>query len=253
MHFEPPLEPARLIKRYKRFLADVTHPELGEITVHCPNTGSMKNCWSEGWRVWLQNSHNPKRKYLYTWVLAENEQGHLIGVNTQFANQLVYDAILADKIKQLSSIESVLKEVKYGEESSRIDVLVNHTDQTKTYIEVKSVTLKDPDVFNQDQSQKAKDTNELGCFPDSVTTRGQKHLRELIHCVEAGHRAILFFMVQHTGIKEVTVARHIDSKYAELLQQAIEKGVEVVAYGAKISCSEIVLDQQLKFTLSVNN
>ena len=244
MLFKPTLEPARLIKRYKRFLADVVHPELGEMTVHCPNTGSMKNCWQPEWQVWLQKSQNPKRKYPYTWILAENDQQELIGVNTHFANQIVFEAVVENKVAQLKGIKRVEKEVKYGEENSRIDLLVHHSDDSKTYVEVKSVTLKDP-TCPIDHTNR----NEIGCFPDSVTKRGQKHIRELIHCVEKGDRAMLFFMVQHTGIKVVSVARHIDSEYAELLQLAIEKGVEVVAYGAKMSPAEIVLDHQLEFIL----
>lgn len=244
MKFEPPLEPAILRKRYKRFLADVTHPNLGEMTAHCPNTGSMKNCWQEGWQIWLQDSNNPKRKYRYSWVLAENEMGEFIGVNTQIANQLVYDGIKQGLVKQISDIATIEKEVKYGEENSRIDLLVTHTDGSKTYVEVKSVTLKDPDGLKL-----AGKNGVNGCFPDAVTTRGQKHIRELLHCVEQGHKAMLFFMVQHTGINSVSAASHIDPAYAELLAEAIDKGVQVVTYAAKISPSEIVLDQPLEFVL----
>lgn len=244
MLFEPTLEPATLLKRYKRFLADVIHPELGEITVHCPNTGSMKNCWQPGWQVWLQNSHNPKRKYLYTWVLAVNESKELIGINTQFANNLVYEGIVAGKVSQLKNFVKIEKEVKYGEENSRIDFLIHHADQSKTFVEVKSVTLKDSTVLVG-----MVDKTEVGCFPDAVTTRGQKHIRELIQCVENGDRAILFFMVQHTGINLVTVAKQIDPDYAKLLELAIEKGVEILVYKANISSDEIVLDHQLEFVL----
>lgn len=244
MKFEPALESAVLDKRYKRFLADVKHASLGEMTVHCPNTGSMKNCWESGWQVWLQNSQNPKRKYQYSWVLAENHQGELIGVNTQLANQLVFDGVSQGLVKQLTDIEMIETEVKYGEESSRIDLLVTHSDATKTYVEVKSVTLKDPEGLSSVGKQGVN-----GCFPDSVTTRGQKHIRELIHCVEQGHKAMLFFMVQHTGITSVSAASHIDPVYAELLEQAAKKGVEIVAYAAKISSTEIVLERPIDFIL----
>jgi len=241
MIFSPELEPSILIKRYKRFLADVIHPTLGEITVHCPNTGSMKNCWQAGWKVWLQKSDNPKRKYAYTWVLAQNEQGEMIGINTLFANRLVYEGLENNKIAEIADICKINKEVKYGEENSRIDLLVNHFDHSKTYIEVKSVTLKETlsDATSAGQ----------GFFPDAVTTRGQKHIRELTACVEKGDRAVLFFMVQHTGIERVSIASQIDPDYALLLKTAMDKGVQVLVYRAKISEREIVLDQSLPFLL----
>ena len=233
MKFVKPLEATRLVKRYKRFLADVVHPEKGEMTVHCPNTGSMKNCWQEGWTAWLLDSQNPKRKYQYTWVLSENEKGEFIGVNTHFANDIVYEGIVDGKVKELADFETIKKEVKYGEENSRIDILLTDKSGTKTFIEIKSVTLLEEDG--------------IGYFPDAVTTRGQKHLRELIHCVEQGHRAVLFFMVQHTGIKKVSVAAHIDEKYAALLPLAISAGVEVLVYNSSVSPEEIVLAEKLEF------
>ncbi len=247
MIFEPKLEVAVLQKRYKRFLADVNHPDLGDITVHCPNTGSMKNCWQEGWQVWLQKSDNPKRKYPYTWVLAKNDQDELIGINTHFANQLVFDGIEENKVTQIADVKQIKKEVKYGEENSRIDILVTHNDLTKTYIEVKSVTLKgtskDNDIAEVDYTEGA------GYFPDAVTIRGQKHVRELMACVEQGHNAILLFMVQHTGIETVSIAQHIDPEYAELIKQAIKKGVQVVAYTADISTAAITLEHEIPFIL----
>lgn len=235
MIFKPELEKATLKKRYKRFLADVIHPTLGEITVHCPNTGSMKNCWQPGWDVWLQKSDNPKRKYPYTWVLAKNDHGDFIGINTHFANQLVYEAVQENKIVEITNIAKIEKEIKYGKENSRIDFLVTHKDSSKTYIEVKSVTLKEDDG--------------KGYFPDAVTTRGQKHIRELIDCVKQGDKAVLFFMVQHTGIKSVEVAKHIDPDYAKLLVLAIKEGVQVVAYNAAINPQEIKVDKALVFKM----
>jgi len=234
MKYPLPLEKTLLVKRYKRFLTDVIHPEKGEITVHCPNTGSMKNCWQEGWTAWILDSQNPKRKYLYTWVLAENEQGEFIGINTHYANDIVYEGIVNGRVKELSSFNQIKKEVKYGEENSRIDILLTDEDDKKTYIEVKSVTLL--------EGEKGE-----GSFPDAVTTRGQKHIRELISCVEQGHRAVLFFMVQHTGIHSVSVARHIDPDYADLLDLAIKCGVEVLVYNATISPQDIRINKRLEF------
>jgi sugar fermentation stimulation protein A len=248
MNFAPPLEKTILKKRYKRFLADVEHPTLNHMTVHCPNTGSMKNCWEPGWFAWIQDSQNPKRKYQYSWVLSENPQGELIGINSQGANGLVFEAIQDDKISELMNVESVETEVKYGEENSRIDLLVKHSDQSLTYIEVKSVTLKGVPDENRDLVPTKNDAGEsIGCFPDAVTTRGQKHIRELIHCVSQGHRAILFFMVQHTGIGEVNIAKTIDPAYAKLIEDALNHGVEIVAYRAAISAKSINLSHAVPF------
>ncbi|MCW8878704.1 MAG: DNA/RNA nuclease SfsA [Kangiellaceae bacterium] len=233
MKFPQELEPTTLVKRYKRFLADVIHPELGEMTAHCPNTGSMKNCWQEGWKAWLLDSQNPKRKYQYTWCIVENDQGDKIGINTHFANEVVFEAINKGKIKEISDIADIKKEVKYGLENSRIDILVTESSGRKVYIEVKSVTLLEQDG--------------QGYFPDAVSTRGQKHIRELIQTVENGDRAILLFLVQHSGIKKVSPAKHIDQKYAELVGEALAKGVEIIAYSTKISSKEIILNNSIPF------
>jgi sugar fermentation stimulation protein A len=243
MKFNHPLEKTKLIKRYKRFLADVIHPEKGEMTVHCPNTGSMKNCWKEGWTAWILNSANTKRKYLYTWVLVENEKGEFIGINTHYANELVYEAITEGKIKQLTDYSGIKKEVKYGEENSRIDIYLVDKNKVETYIEIKSVTLLDSDLVTQEKQ------SGIGCFPDSVSARGQKHLRELMHVVEQGHRAVLFFLVQHSGISSVTAAKHIDPEYATLIKQAVEAGVEILVYGCQLNAGEIVINKQLPFYL----
>lgn len=229
------LEKTQLIKRYKRFLADVIHPVHGEITVHCPNTGSMRNCWQEGWSAWILDSKNPKRKYQYTWVLSDNNQGQLIGINTNFANQIVYEGICENEIKELANFISIKKEVKYGKENSRIDILLVDKDNNNTYIEVKSVTLLENDG--------------IGYFPDAVTVRGQKHLRELIYCVNNGDRALLCFLVQHTGIKQVAIATHIDPEYAELFYYAVDSGVEVIAYACEISDDGIFLSHTVEVIL----
>ena len=235
MKFSKPLEATQLKKRYKRFLADVVHPELGEITVHCPNTGSMKNCWQEGWTAWILDSENPKRKYLYTWVLSENFSGEFIGINTHFANEVVYEGIELGKVKELKHYSQIKKEVKYGDENSRIDILLTDETDKKTFIEVKNVTLLEADG--------------IGYFPDAVTTRGQKHLRELIKMKRDGHRAVLFFLVQHSGISKVKVAKHIDAKYADLLKEAIESGVEVLAYATIMTPVSLEISKRVEFQL----
>ncbi|MGX5200759.1 DNA/RNA nuclease SfsA [Aliikangiella sp. IMCC44632] len=236
MKFTTPLETCRLVKRYKRFLADVVHTKLGELTVHCPNTGSMKNCWEPNWNAWILDSGNPKRKYLYTWVVSESPQGEIIGINTHLANEVVFEELQAGKIPELSGFNELQREVKYGSENSRVDFLTLSPQNRICYIEVKSVTLHLGDG--------------VGAFPDAVSVRGQKHLRELMDCVKAGHRAVLLFVVQHSAIEKVVPAKQIDPLYAELLQQAIELGVEVLVYKAHISTTQIVLEHKIPFHLA---
>ena len=237
MEFNPPLLKTILTKRHKRFLADVTHPEMGDFTAHCPNTGSMKNCWREGDTAWLLDSENPKRKYRYTWVINETQDGHMICINTHLANQLVMEGIENGIIQELQGYEKVQQEVKYGDENSRIDLLLTDPDKPDCYVEIKTVTLMESgDEF---------DTG-AGFFPDAVTTRGQKHLRELIEMKQQGHRAVLFFLVQHSGINTVDAARHIDKKYADLFDQARQAGVEVMAYQSRITASEMAIKNPIE-------
>ncbi|QYJ89322.1 DNA/RNA nuclease SfsA [Shewanella halotolerans] len=222
MIFTPPFEQGKLLRRYKRFLADVLLDDGTEITIHCPNTGSMRNCLFPGERVWFSTSDNPKRKYAHTWEQAASDEGHIIGINTGRANALAAEAIEAGVISELTGYDHLRREVKYGSENSRIDLLLESEDKPACYIEVKSCTLLE-------QGQ--------GYFPDAVTTRGQKHLRELMEMVKQGHRAVLLFVVQHTGITTVAAARHIDPEYAELLTQAHQAGVEILAYSCELSPS----------------
>ncbi|MEF1184700.1 DNA/RNA nuclease SfsA, partial [Vibrio sinaloensis] len=179
MKFEPVLEPATLIQRYKRFLADITLPDGSERTIHCANTGAMTGCATPGNAVWYSTSDNPKRKYPNSWELTETAQGHRICINTARANQLAVEAIQSGTIGELQGYDQLQTEVKYGNENSRIDILLNSENKPKCYIEVKSVTLLDEKLAGQ------------GYFPDAVTTRGQKHLRELSEMAQSGHRAVL--------------------------------------------------------------
>lgn len=240
MIFSPPLQPATLIKRYKRFLADVTLPN-GEIkTMHCANTGAMTGCASAGNQVWYSTSNNPKRKYPNSWELSVTAKNDWICINTAKANALVVEAIEQHRIPQLAGYDTLRTEVKYGKENSRIDILLEQTasepSRPACYIEVKSVTLLQEEYG-------------AGCgfFPDAVTTRGQKHLRELIEMVELGHRAVLFFAVLHTGIENVATAHHIDADYSQLLKQAQKAGVEVLCYKADISAKQIELKTSIEF------
>ncbi len=230
MHFEPALQPATLITRYKRFLADVITPDGREITLHCANTGAMTGCATPGDTVWYSTSDNAKRKYAHSWELTETQQHHWICVNTLRANQLVREAITQDRIPELSGYSKLTSEVKYDAENSRIDLMLQAENQPDCYIEVKSVTL-----LHQGQ----------GYFPDAVTLRGQKHLRELQSMAEQGQRAVLFFAVLHSGIESVSAAHHIDPRYSDLLKHVQNNGVEVMCYGAALSAEGIRLTERL--------
>lgn len=232
MKFISPLIKGKLIKRYKRFFADV-ELKNGQLAIaHCPNTGSMTHCAETGWTAYLSEHNNPKRKLAYTWELVENHQQHIIGVNTHNANKLVAEALQHKIINELAEYEHIAAEVKYGSENSRIDFLLTQTGLPNCYVEVKSVTLL------QDG---------CGYFPDAVTTRGQKHLRELVTMIEQGHRAVLLFAVQHSGIKKVRVAAHIDANYANELQRAIDAGVQILAYNCVLQQENYFLHQSVPF------
>lgn len=233
MKFLPPLKQATLIQRYKRFLADIKLPCGKEKTIHCANTGAMTGCGSKGDTIWYSTSSNPKRKYPNSWEITQSSEGHKICVNTARANQLVIEAIKSNRVKELLGYQEIQTEVNYGIENSRIDILLKSENEPNCYIEVKSVTLLSEDG--------------QGYFPDSVTTRGQKHLRELTEMAQSGSRAVLFFTVSHSGIEKVAPAHHIDAKYSQLLNYAIEHGVEVLCYRAEYSTDEIELVRPIKF------
>lgn len=229
MNFSEPLIKAKLIKRYKRFLADVELENGQKITIHTANTGSMTGCAISGSPIWISNSHNPKRKYLYSWELSSTQsssagESHLIGINTALANKLVKEAIEQGYISELSQYEKITTEVPYGQENSRIDLLVTYTDGQKCYIEVKNVT--------------ASFETGIAAFPDAVTVRGSKHLRELELMVQQGHRGVIVFCVQRDDIHTVRTAQEIDPVYARTLFQAAKNGVEILAYGVSFAMTE---------------
>jgi len=224
MIFDMPLQKATLLKRYKRFLADVILQDGSETTIYCANTGAMTGCAEPGDTVLYSTSQNKKRKYQYTWEFTLTQQGHWICVNTAKANTLIAEAIAQQKIPKLLGYEKCQAEVKYGEENSRIDFLLTSPDKVNCFVEVKSCTLLD-------ERQQVGN----GYFPDAVTTRGQKHLRELIEMKQQGHRSVLLFAVLHSGIKRVQPADFIDKKYALLFQQAKQAGVEVICYFPDLS------------------
>ncbi len=220
--FMSQLYPAILLRRYKRFLADIRLADGGELTIHCPNTGSMKNCVLPESPCWYSVSESKTRKYPQTLELVTTPGNHLAGINTARANELVGAAIAAGVIAELHGYALLKREQVYGREKSRIDFLLseNPDDARQCYVEVKNVTLMEAEGE--------------GFFPDAVSERGSKHLRELIAMVKQGHRSVLFFCVQHTGIKSVKPAGHIDQLYGATLRQAKAAGVEVIAYAAEI-------------------
>jgi sugar fermentation stimulation protein A len=221
------LAPSTLIKRYKRFLADVNinneDNTVTEITMHCANTGAMTGCATPGDTVWFSTSDNLKRKYPNSWELTLTQAQHWICVNTIRANQLTEEAINQGNISEFSQHTALRREVKYGDENSKIDFHLLDQHGRETFIEVKSVTLLE---------------GQQGYFPDAVTLRGQKHLRELMAMAAQGHRAVLLFAVLHSGINDVQPAEHIDAEYAKLLREASQQGVEIIAYKAKFEKSE---------------
>lgn len=214
-----PLVTGRLIKRYKRFLADVDID--GEVvTVHCPNTGPMTGCATPGWQVALSRSDNPRRKLPYTLEMVYNGSSW-IGVNTHHANRLAEEALAKGKIKELLGYSERRREVKYGSENSRIDFLLQAPGEQDCYVEVKSVTLME---------------NGVHLFPDTVTTRGQKHLRELRELPAQHKRAVMLYLVQREDGEDCfQAARHYDPAYADLLESAHAAGVEVLAYQCEVS------------------
>lgn len=225
---------AIFLRRYKRFLADV-QLETGEvITVHCPNTGAMTNCLVPNSPCWISESSNPRRKYRFTWEIATAPGQHKAGVNTARANALVEQGITGGLITQLQGYHSLLREVRYGEDGSRIDFkLQGHPERPDVdcFVEVKSVTYGLEDG--------------RGLFPDAVSVRATRHLRELISIVAEGHRAVLVFCVQHSGIEWVEPADQVDPLYGETLRAAMAAGVEVLAYRASLSPQRIVLEREI--------
>ncbi|MGE3609997.1 MAG: DNA/RNA nuclease SfsA [Bacteriovoracaceae bacterium] len=231
MNWEQPLKEAILKKRYKRFLADI---ELDQnfITGHVPNTGSMQSCWDTDWKCAVSISPNPKRKMAHTLELTHNGETW-IGVNTANANKVVKEWLGQELIPDFIGYKSIIPEKKVGE--SRVDFyLENHPTLPPCFIEVKSVTLK---------------LNGRAQFPDSVSERGQKHLKELMQIKQSGLRAAMLFVVQREDVEEFSPAKSIDPNYARLLKEASEVGVEILVYQCKINLQGIHLGKRLPFTL----
>ncbi|UXY52248.1 DNA/RNA nuclease SfsA [Pseudomonas tohonis] len=235
MRFDPPLEQARLLRRYKRFLADIETLDGELLTIHCPNTGSMLNCMSEGCRVWFSRSNDPRRKLPGTWEITETPQGRLACVNTARANALVEEALRAGLIPELAGFTALKREVAYGVENSRADFRLDYP-SGEVFVEVKSVTL-------------GFDGTAVAAFPDAVTVRGSKHLRELAALARQGMRAVQFYCVNLSGIDAVRAAAEIDPAYAAALADAKAAGVEVLAYGTEVSPEGLALLRRLQVLL----
>lgn len=227
----PHLISGSLVKRYKRFLADVVLEDGSTVTVHCPNSGSMKGCAAPGSPVLLSLSSNPGRKYPYTWELV-SVNGFWVGINTALPNHLVHEAIGNGTVTELQGYTSIRPEVPYGEHS-RIDLLLEGP-SGRCFVEVKNVTMVE---------------NNRALFPDAVTTRGQKHLNELMRVVREGDRGVIFFTVQRGDGGSVSPADSIDPEYGRLLRLALSCGVEAFAYRASVTPREIFLTTGLPITL----
>ena len=220
MRFQTDLVPARLIRRYKRFLADCTLEDGREIVAHCANPGSMMGLAEPGTKIWLEPNDDPKKKLKFGWRLVDHENGHFTGVDTSLPNKAVRAALETQEIEALSGYTQVRPEVKYGT-GSRVDFLLSAEGRPDAYVEVKSVTLSR--------------TAGLAEFPDSVTARGAKHLDELAQVAQAGHRAVLLYLVQRTDCSHVAMAADIDPTYAAAHKAATQAGVETLCIGTHIS------------------
>jgi sugar fermentation stimulation protein A len=233
MRFSAPLIPATLIRRYKRFLADVTLPDGSETTVHVANPGAMIGLLAPGARVWLSRSDNPKRKLAYSWELVEADFGNgaeLVGVNTSHPNRLVGEAIAAGQISELCDYGRLRREVRYGK-ASRVDFLLEHDGRPSCYVEVKNVHM-----------MRVPGRAE---FPDSVTARGAKHLAELADAAAQGSRAVMLYLVQIGSAQGVALARDIDPAYGQAFDRARAAGVEAIALACRITTEGIEVDRSV--------
>jgi sugar fermentation stimulation protein A len=235
MKFVTPLIRGRLIRRYKRFLADVVLDDGREVTATCPNTGSMIGLTAPGSVVWLSLSDSPTRKYPHTWEMVEADLGAgpaIVGINTNHPNRIVSEAIASGTILELSGYATLRREVKYGL-SSRIDILLESPSKPLCYVEIKNVHL----------------SRKLGLaeFPDSVTERGVKHLVELSAMVAAGHRAVMLYLIQRADAERFAFAQDIAPRYVAAYEAARSAGVEALAYGCDVKPEGIEIIRPVPF------
>lgn len=229
MIFPTPLQRGSLIKRYKRFLADIQLEDGSFITAHCPNSGALQGLSTPGTPVWVSKSLNPSRKLPFTWEMAEVE-GTFVGMNTSHPNTLVEEAIHSGIITELQGYTSLQREVRYGK-NSRIDILLS---TPLTYVEVKNVHLKRGQTVG---------------FPSSVTARGAKHMRELSEMVRQGHQAYVIYVVQRNDFDKFEIAGDIDPLYKQEMQVALEGGVKPLVYACEVTPKEIKITHSIGFNL----
>ena len=229
MKFNETLISGEFIKRYKRFFVDI---KIGNniITAHCPNTGSMMGLLKKGNKVWLSESNNPKRKLKYSLQIIEDQKSK-IGINTHLTNKIVFDALNKGSIKDFKNLDSIKKEVKFGQ-NTRFDFLLTKKNK-KTFVEVKNVTL----------SRK----NRIAEFPDAITTRGLKHIKELLNAKKKGFEVYLLFVIQRNDCNKFELAKDIDPEYCELLIKAVKKNLKVLCYDCKFSTKGIELNRYIEF------
>lgn len=233
MKFQYPTKSGIIHKRYKRFLSDIELEDGQLVNAHVPNTGSMKTCWEPDWKVLVTHNDDPKRKLKYTLEMTHNGDSWIC-VNTGMTNKLVKEALENDVISELLGYENIKPEKKVLD--SRIDFFLSeHSEKEDCYVEVKNVTLKGE--------------GKLALFPDSVSTRGQKHLKDLMQLKKEGFRSVMLYVVNRQDVNEFSAASEIDPTYASLLKEASECGVEILAYQCSLSEQEIILKDKLKVTL----
>jgi sugar fermentation stimulation protein A len=231
MRFQTPLIPARLVRRYKRFLADVMLEADGrEVVAHCPNPGAMLGLAEPGMRVWLEPNDDPKKKLKFGWRLVELAEGHMAGIDTAAPNRVVKEALEARAVPALADYGSVRPEVRYGR-NSRVDFLLSEPGLPDAYVEVKNVHLcRAPGLAE---------------FPDCVTVRGAKHLGDLAEMVAEGHRAVMLYLVQRTDCEVFDLARDLDPGYGAAFDAARGAGVEAICHGTRITCEGVEMADAL--------
>ena len=231
MNFENKLISGIFVKRYKRFFVDVLlNNKL--ITVHCPNTGSMQGLLKEGNKVWISKSNNPNRKLKYTLQIIEDDKSK-VGINTHLTNKIVLDALKNNLIKEFNKNIKIKPEVKFGE-NTRFDFLI--TDKNyKAFIEVKNVTLvRKPKIAE---------------FPDAITSRGTKHIHELVKASKKGYEIYIAFIVQREDCDQLSIAKDIDPEYSEILSKSVKKKLNILCYDCKFSSKGIKLNKKIKFKI----
>ena len=229
MKFNETLIAGEFIKRYKRFFVDV---KIGkeEVVAHCPNTGSMMGLIKKGNKVWLSKSNNPKRKLKYTLQIIE-DQNTKVGINTHLTNKIVFDALSKRKIKNFKNLDKIQQEVRFGK-NTRFDFLITEKNK-KIFIEVKNVTLSRQ--------------NDIAEFPDAITSRGLKHIQELLKAKKKGFEIYLFFVIQRNDCSKFELAKDIDPEYCELLLKAVKKNLKILCYDCKFSTKGIELNREIQF------